>query len=254
LLWGPTAKNETLRFLNFWPVYTNVISVALNTDEPGDALQDRSARGMAAVEYVLFGPELSLPSLSSVQRERVCSYLLDMTTEIVHRTQHLHSVWQTEYTRYAAESIEKDKRLSLLLATQLNTVEEILWQRVGLPAGFFRGPADISKLDSIQADLSSAGLHATFKSINRLVEGDGRGTGLAGLLIKKHPRLSRSLLAVSRECVRLAAMLPESMTMALSTDLDSLESLFDTTGELKALLLETADTLNLSVQFEEDGD
>jgi predicted lipoprotein len=254
VLFGDTAKNDTKRFVFYRPIYTNVLELSLEPGAPKSALDDRTVRGLSALEYLLY-PESGTPGgVSTITSSERCNHLVSVADEVASRIAQLQQSWSNDFVSYA-DVDGKDRRLSILLAEQLNTLEELLWQRLGEPSGFFQREIEVDKLEAWRSGKSLSGLKMTLHSLNVLIEGEGQqNPGYAALLVEVNQTLAQDLIARSRGVMVLANSIEAPLHKTMGSDLGAVKRLFDAISELKEELLAAGDALELALHFEEDGD
>lgn len=262
-LFGPADEVTMKRRLGSWPVNEIVLDHVVASDEFSHMRGADDVRGYAAVEFLLFLP-VDAASATADQR---CPHLTDVSREIRELTAGVSRRWTGDYgTAFAGAGTpdspvarQKDA-LALIFAEGLNVTERLLWDRIGVPSGFFRGSGSLKLevLEAPHAGLAREGLRETLEALQRLVAGmDGR-PGLAALIATLEP--ARASDMVARTELALAALAPdgteatESLSATLRRRPSRLKGLYRQIQALQDQLAATGETLQLPIQVHQDGD
>jgi predicted lipoprotein len=181
-----------------------------------------------------------------------CQHALDVSAEIRARTQEWADRWRSGYAE-AFKAKPAKESLGSLVAEMLNVTEALLWKRLGVPSGFFRGDVDPQKLEAWRAEQSLPGIRASLATLQQLV-GGAEQAGLAGLIVAAHPGEARDLVKAIDASVRAADAIPISLFEGLDSHASKIEDLYEQVQDFKAALVALAQHLDLAIQAEEDGD
>lgn len=252
-LFGPADKLRIRRQLDDWPTHALVLNALLKEQAEASLFGDKSVRGFAAVEMMLYGDQ-TYPAVSGQwQSDTNCLHIQDVAKEIYQLSTQLHENWLQAYGETFTH-MQSQEALSLLFAEMLNTTDALLWQRLGIPANFFRGAVKTEQLEAWRSSQSLQGIIASLNTISIMLTDEAGKSGILSLLIKDHPDQAAKLFSVSSDTLTAAKAIGSPLKIALYQDQDAVEILFDDIQSLKNEILSSAEKLALNVQFEEDGD
>ncbi|WP_041446756.1 hypothetical protein [Thiocystis violascens] len=148
----------------------------------------------------------------------------------------------------------------MIFAEGLNVTERLLWERIGVPSGFFRGESSL-KLEMIEAPhagIARAGLRETLESLHRLAAGAEGQPGLAALIAGLEPERAADM--ISRGERALAELEPdtaeaaETLSATLHREPSRLKGVYRQVQALQDQIAGTGETLALPIQTHQDGD
>lgn len=252
LLFGPADKLNVKRKLGYWPTHETVLQVVVARDTADGVRNDPSVRGIAALEMMLFGNEGDVIA-SHWRIPQRCDHAQALSNEIHQLATELYSQWEQHYQN-DFKALTAQRALSLITAEVLNTVEAILWQRLGMPANFFRGETEIHKAEAWRSQESLAGIRASLNAMHVILRGDVNSIGLVNVVVLDAPEQAKALALAVDHATHVLQPMPPSLKQAMADDLDSVEALFNAIQDTKEQLLAAATAMQLTVQFEEDGD
>jgi len=251
-LFGPGDDLGAERRIGVWPAHTQVLDATVQPGAVREVRADPGVRGFAAAEYLLFAPD---DPAAATAHER-CEHLQDVVGEIASLTGDLEGQWRAGYgARVAAAGAAGtgSEPLALALAQALNLTENLLWQRIGLPSGFFRGTPRPDLVEAPYGQVSAAGLAASLDGLRRLLLG-GEGPGVLGLVAARDPALAARVAGALDRLEAEAARIRDPLGEAIVADKRRLQRLYDEIQELQNLLRDLVKTLGLQVLLTEDGD
>ncbi|MDZ7753590.1 MAG: imelysin family protein [Gammaproteobacteria bacterium] len=251
LMFGPARDAGLLRRIDLWPTHELMVDAAIRPEADRHTRNEPSARGLAAAEMLLFGDRHYPADEGQWSEPARCLHMADIGAEITGLTNQMANRWKTGYGPALLEG-EAMAVLSLVMAEILNTVEGMLWQRVGVPANFFRGDPRPEQLEAWRSGQSLAGIAASLRTIEVLLAGDAGAPGIASLLIAEQPRQARGMVRASRAALASADAITPPLRDALNGG--RTRDLFDAIQDLKNALLDSAALLGLTIAFESDGD
>ncbi len=262
-MFGPADEVTMKRRLGSWPVNEIVLDHVVASDEFSHMRGADDVRGYAALEFLLYLP-VNAEVATADQR---CPHLTNVTHEIKDLTAGVWKRWTAEYgyafvgAGEASSPIPtQDDALALVFAEGMNVTERLLWERIGVPSGFFRG-ADSLKLETIEAPhagIAREGLRETLEALRRLAAGADGQPGLAALIVDLDP--ARASDMVRRAERALAELQPdaeeaaEPLSATLRRQPSRLEGLYRQIQALQDQFAGIAEVLTLPVQTHQDGD
>lgn len=250
-MFGPARDLTIRRSIDLWPTYEVVLRAALEPDAEAYTRKEPNARGIAAAEMLLFG-DGKFPATSSQWQDATrCAHLRDINAEITRLTGDVAERWRQDY---ASMMIEGDAMavVNLVVAEILNSTESMLWQRLGLPANFFRGNPKPEQLEAWRSGQSLAGIKSSLQTIAKIISGMDESPGIASLLVAEEPAQAEALVRASQDALAKADGIEPPLSDALENS--NTEALFNAVQDLKNELLASADLLGLTIEFESDGD
>ncbi len=251
LMFGPARDMNVRRSIDHWPPNDVVAHAAIQPGAEIYTREERSARGFAAAEFLLFGDTRYPVGVAQWHEPGRCTHMRDINAEIARLSTEILRRWNRDFADMMIEG-DPSAAASLIIAETLNTTEAILWQRLGVPTNFFRGNPKPEQLEAWRSGESLAGIKASLRTIEQLIGGTHGQAGIASLLIATEPDKATSLIEASRLALATADSIPAPLRNALGNG--ETEDLFNAVQDLKNELLDTAALLGLSIQFESDGD
>ncbi len=260
-LFGPADDVTMKQRLGSWPVNEIVLDHAVASDEFNHMRSAYDVRGYAAAELLLF-----LPTDAGVATaDQRCTHLIDVTEEIAELGDGVRRRWMGVYGRAMAnpgagdDSIaSEDHALALVFAESMNVTERLLWQRIGLPSGFFRGEVAPAKLEAVHAGISREALNETLAALRLLVGGSAGAPGLAAVVAGIDLARAQDMVDRSERALDQLAPKPAEAGEPLSATLrrkpTRLRGLYREVQALQDQLAGTAETLALPVLTVQDGD
>jgi predicted lipoprotein len=256
-LFGPAQELSLTRRIGAWPSHGEVLEAVVRPDGIPEAGEEPKARGYAGAEYLLF----TVADASAATAARRCNHLEAITGEIAERTGELDRRWRTDYgpevmagadaagtgSEAALEPLER------AIARSLNLTENLLWQRTGLPSGFFRGDPRPELLEAPYSQQSKAGLAASLTGLERFLIGP-EGVGIASLAAAEDPALAADIARALERSAAEVAGISGTVSAAISADNKRLSRLYDEVQELQNLIRDLVEVAGLRVILTEDGD
>ncbi len=260
-LFGPADDIAMKRRLGTWPVNEIVLDRVVASDEFAQMRINDDLRGFAAAEYLLFVPE----GARAATADRRCVHLADVTGQIAELSADVHRRWTDHYgPAMAAPGTDEltiasaDHAMALVFAEGMNLTERMLWQRIGVPSGFFRGDAEPDKLEAVHAGLSRDALAATLESMQMLIAGRDDKPGLAASVAEVDAARAEALVERGERVIR--ALAPngdeanEPLADTLRREPARLQSLYKQVEALQDQLSSNAELMELPILTVQDGD
>lgn len=264
---GPVA-DEPLRYgpkIDFWPARPDTIEALLaetGTLDPDDL--GAAAKGLPAVEYLLFGAGAREGFHESTRRYE---YLVVLVDDLILQTQRLAEAWDPAGGDYQSELVEAGRgstmydTLSMALSEVVNrmgfTIENIRADKLG--AGIAPdGTPQPDKLESLFSGRSIGDINDNLRGIEQLYFGDPK-LGLLGLddyLEHRGFHLGarmQSELANSRAALERIDL---PFSVAIDSEQELVEDAIDRLELLQRLIqVDVIGALSLNVRFNDnDGD
>lgn len=263
-----------LNALDFWPVRVDTVedAVAGAPDAPDAAYLGGlgvSAKGMPALEYLLWGTE-EAPALVALQAEagaRRCGYARLLAADIAARTDALATAWSGEYadalatagsgsTTYASLKAGLDELVNKSIDACLTMVKG----KLDNPLGNLTGAAeDPSLMESRFSGRTRADLQANLAGVWAVYHGADEGAPAAGISVlvrELDPALDDRVRAQHARAGEVLAAVPEPMTSSLVADRTAVQLARDELDTFRRLLkLDVASTLGVTLALSDnDGD
>lgn len=258
VMFGPGRQQGLRRHLFSWPTHALIINAVLEPGVPEDVALNRHVRGLPAVEFMLFGDATMPVEAGMFEHAGRCAHLANIIGEVVERIDAHANIWTNGFGDGFVAKNNPDseiKRLSMLLAEALNTVDDILWQRLGGPAGLYGGIVQTEDLEAWRSGETLAGLEASLVTINEIVSGIGPDKpGIANLLAGRNADAASDLAQSTRDAVEVAGQIEGPLAGAIVDRPGSVEDLYAAIQDIQNHLIVTSEQLNLAVEFEKDGD
>jgi len=183
------------------PVHGVVLDAAVGDAGLRHLRKNPDMRGYAAVEHLLFVPADAAAATAAGR----CAHLRDATDEIADLTGRAKREWDRGFGNEFVSAgdgkpfLVPGDALSLVLARALNVTETLLRDGIGLPSGFFEGPAKPELLDAWRSNSSRQAFQATLDGFRLALLGDG-SSGIVdlvatrdGLVHRKNPVLAADI-------------------------------------------------------------
>ncbi|MCY1007217.1 imelysin family protein [Nannocystis pusilla] len=263
-----------LNALDFWPVRVDTVedAVAGAPDAPDAAYLGGlgvSAKGMPALEYLLWGTE-EAPALVALQAgdgARRCGYARLLAADIAARTDALATAWSGEYadalatagsgsTTYASLKAGLDEIVNKSIDACLTMVKG----KLDNPLGNLTGAAeDPSLMESRFSGRTRADLQANLEGVWAVYHGADDGAPAAGISVlvrELDPALDDRVRAQYARAGEVLAAVPEPMTSSLLAHRTAVQLARDELDTLRRLLkLDVASTLGVTLALSDnDGD
>lgn len=262
--------------LDFWPVRPGSIETTLEDDAPfvvGDddrLLLGAAAKGMPAIEYLLYGPGVDAARFEDARR---CAYLIALTADLERQARALREAWAGPFgqqLRIAAGDGTADggmqryddirESFGELVNSLSFTVEVVRTDKLGRPFGLTGGEPQPDALESRFAQRSIADAIDTLGGVEAIFTGryDGRSRtgGIAGLLRERGQ--PQDLLFERHMAAASAALeaIDGPLERAIERDRDGVQAALDALRELQIFLqVELTQALAVTVTFGgSDGD
>ncbi|MEM7405577.1 MAG: imelysin family protein [Pseudomonadota bacterium] len=258
VMFGPGREQGLRRHLFSWPTHAMIINAVLEPGVAEDVALNRHVRGLPAVEFMLFGDQKMPVEAGMFEHAGRCAHLDDIMSEVVKRIGAHADVWTNGFgDGFVAKNSPDSEvsRLSMLLAEALNTVDDILWQRLGGPAGLYGGIVQTEDLDAWRSGETLAGLEASLVTINDIVSGAGpEQPGIANLLANRNSDAASDLVRSTRDAVAIAREIEGPLAGAILDRPGTVKDLYAAVQDVQNYLIVTSEQLELAVEFEKDGD
>ncbi len=202
------------KVIDFWPVREGSIDDLLTSDDAvtpqAYRLKGALVRGVAAVEYLLYGPPAEqLPTANA--SDRLCAVLVAMTLDLNELANGLNALWiggeapyiETFTQPQAGEFMNERGALSELVNRMGFTLENMRVDRLGTPLGDkVGGQLQPQVVESRYSGHSLNDLKAPLETIEHLFFGSGTEDSLA---LVHQPRLAQRTDIIETFRTRLAA-------------------------------------------------
>ena len=255
-LFGPADALALERRIGSWPVHSMVLDNVVAAEDRGRMADGVNVRGYAAAEYLLFVPADAAAATAAGR----CAHSREVTDEIADLTARAQQEWDHGFAEQFVSAgdgkpfLIPGDALSLAVAEALNVTERMLWERLGVPSGFFKEKAKPELLEAWYSESSRDGLLATLEGLHLALIGDGR-TSLAelvatkdGLVSTRDPALAAD---INRQIEKALTDLGDS-DVALRTELrdkpSRLKRLYRGIQKLQDQLVEVSLVLELDVR------
>jgi len=241
------------------PSNSTVLKAVVESDEFAGMRQGIDVRGYAAVEYLLFAPQISQDAVAD---ER-CLHLTDITAEITARLTRAKNRWDRDYRGGFLNAgdgrpyLNANDALSQVVAQTMNIIEDTVRERIGFPTNFNDGPAKPALLDAPYSKISLEGLQAIADGVASVMTGDGTNgllTLLAtrdGIAHKKDPGLAkdirRQLERVDKSLQKLRDK-KEPLFIVIKNKPSALKKVYKEMSRLEDMIADAAMTLELDVK------
>ena len=271
---GPYSE-EPQRFgpkIDFWPARPETVEETLAGDDELDA--DSAARlgapakGLHALEYLLFEPDADVLSLFEEDPRRG-EYAVAIADDLIVRAHALWEAWAPDYGNFMGEltgagrTSTRYDTLNRALGEVVNrmgyTLENMSAEKLAKPLGDSAG--GVPQPDQAESPFSRRSLEDlrdNLRGIELLYFGSAeRGLlSLDSYLLSRGRHLSERFRARLTACYAALDAIPDSLEVAVESDPASVRELMARLGELRRLIqVDVINALSLSVGFNDnDGD
>lgn len=271
---GPIAEQMQQGPLDFWPARPDTIDAAI-TDAPATidaaylATRGTSAKGMPALEYLLFGtdPSAVLPALQGPDGPRRCAYAVVLADDIAARADQLAGAWTPGF----ADSLATAGAGSTVYATTQAGVDAVtnkliealtvmVKAKLDTPLGNLTGAAvDPALLESRFAARSKRELAVDLTAVWSVYHGADpvvNAEGLSVLVNDVDPGLNQRVHVQYESAARAVDMIPEPMATALVEHRGAVQFARDEIDTLRRMIkLDVASALGVTLSLSDnDGD
>jgi uncharacterized protein len=270
---GPYS-DEPQRFgpqIDFWPARPDTVENTLAGSDPltpeAAAAFGAPAKGLPAIEYLLYQPEIDVAAAFALAPRR-CEYLLAISADLIVQARALRSAWEPGQGNYLGELTGAGKTsvhfetLQLALGEIVNrmgyTLENIRGEKLGKPLGTTSGGTpQPDKAESPFSGRAIEDIRDNLRGIERLYFGDGSSTdlGLEGYL-KQRGKSFAKLMRGELDASFGALFAIEPLSEAIVSRRPEVEAAVARLGALqRAIQVDVINSLALSVGFNDnDGD
>lgn len=272
---GPLAEQMQPGPLDFWPARPDTIEAAIAgapaaIDATYLASKGTSAKGMPALEYLLFGtdPAAVLPALTDpTGGARRCAYARVVAEDIAARATAVHDAWSPGF----ADALARAGDGSPVYASAQAGVDEVVNKlidglavmvktKLDTPLGNLTGAAvDPALLESRFSGRARADLAANLEGVWAVYHGAdpvGVAEGLGVLVHDVDPGLNQRVHVQYESAAAAVAAIPEPLADALTTDREAVQFARDELDALRRMLkLDVASALGVTLMLSDnDGD
>lgn len=253
--------------LDYWPVRTDTIDVAI-ADLKGPsaaaahlATLGISARGMPALEYLLWGdmPGTVLADMDDETHGAArCAYARALAADIATRADLVHAAWTGDHADALARAGQPG--LDQLLNHQIDAIATMVKTKLDTPLGNLTGAAvDPTLVESRFSGRGQADLQANLDGVWAVYHGadlDAPAAGLAVLVADLDPALDDRVRAQHARARDVLAQIPGPLGGALFTDRQAVQLARDELDALRRILkLDVASLLGVTLALSDnDGD
>jgi predicted lipoprotein len=241
------------------------------TDVINDAWVDglgNTARGLPAIEYLLFSSDDAAVVLTGFGDARRCDYLEALAAHVERTSSRIVTEWTAPGTGYATflsapgtaggpASLGSELSAVTTVVTQIiAAIEGVKVARLGQPLGHMTGTPDPTSVESPYGDASVDALSATLRGARRLWSTGEHS--LDGFVRSRNARLADAILADFDGASSAVAAVPSPFVPYVSGSDHTLgDAAYDSVGVLERVLLTDASTtmaVSIGGNFETDGD
>lgn len=256
--------------IDFWPARPGTIDDVLSGDRPLDADSvaslGASAKGLTAIEYLLFAPEMLAEFETNPRRGE---YAVALAADLISRIQELWEAWHPDFGDYLGELLGAGRdstrftTLNAALGAFVNrigyTLENDRNEKLGRPLGDTAdGTPQPDLVESSFSQRSLDDLRDNLRGIELLLLGDAAaGIGaLEGYLESRGRKLGGRIRERLAACHAAIDAIPAPLASALSDDPDSVRALMRELSAMQRLVqVDLVNALSLTVGFNDnDGD
>lgn len=275
--YGPVAEQMQKGALDFWPARADTIEAAIATAASAAAIDDAfidgkgtSAKGIPALEYLLFGddPAAVLPALTDpATGARRCAYARALATDIAGRSDDLAAAWTPTFADQLASAGDGSalyRTAQLGVDEVVNNLIEALGTMVKVklddPLGNTTGAAaDPALLESRFSGRGKADLLRSLAAAWAVYHGadlEGPSAGVAVLVHDLDPGLHQRVTLQYEHARDAVDAIPEPMSAALVDDRSAVQFARDELDTLRRMMkLDVASTLGVTLALtDNDGD
>lgn len=273
---GPAMTLRIEGEVDFWPTRPTNVELAIQGEQSlDDAWFDAagtSAKGLPALDYLLFDPERTDEELLTVLAEdpRRCPYVEGLGAHVARQAARLLEAWSPEGGDYRGALVNagdgseafmsEHEAVSAVLNHFIATLEDVKLNRLAKPMGLTESPADPLRVESPHGGHDVADLLATLRGLRDLWTGDRDGTegvGLDDYVASRDPELADRFTGEMDNLVGLAESIePPLADRIREGDTRDAEQLHQALRETqRTMASEVAMTLAVTVTFtDNDGD
>ena len=266
---GPVVAQMQAGPLDFWPVRVDTVEAKLaEAPTPIDAAWidglGTSAKGMPALEYLLFVPDF----LTAPDRTRRCAYARALADDIARRTRAIADAWDPDHADalaragagsdvYTSEQAGLDAVVNATIENLYRMVKEKLDRPLGNLSGGDPDPDALESrfsrttLDDLEANLRG------FAGVYLGADGESGGQpGLGALIAARDPGLDERILAQHGVARDALAAIPRPIAEALVEHRSDVQRARDEIDALRRLIkLDVASLLGVTLMLSDnDGD
>ena len=258
---SPIKSLYVYRQIDQLPINTTVIDAVLKDPSLHPGEEERTIFGFGSIEYLLFADNNSQMALSRFEEKSNCLLLKEMVIDLTENIIKIKKYWNQDpdgakhqFKEVTGKFYLDQKEVTTnIVAQMLNSLEMIVWHKIGLPANFFRGDPDFKKLDAWRSQYSLNNIKAIFLGVDK-VYGDINTMGLYHLIYVKDKNLANRISDHFDHINSLFNKLTLPIEKNYDNPPDEFEAIFHELQELQNDLTEMAKLLDLKLVFEEDGD
>lgn len=258
---APIKSLFVYRQVDQLPMNTIIVDAVLKkpTLHPGN--EERSIYGYATIEYLLFFNGDENEAFQKLKDENVCHFLENTAHDLSKNISKIKKYWlelpdgaKAQFTEVKGKFYLDQKEVTTnVVAQMLNSLEMLIWNKIGLPANFFRGEPDPKKLDAWRSQYSLNNIKAIINGIEK-VYGDTNSLGIYHLIYAKDKSLANSIKEHFEHINHLLDELTSPIEVNLNNPPDEFEEVFHELQEVQNEITDMAKILELKLVFEEDGD
>ncbi len=243
------------------PVNTIIIDAVLKDASVHPGEKERSIYGYASLEYLLFADNDAKAALTQLKDKQTCQFLKNTAVDLAKNIKKIKKYWLTEPDGAKQQFKEAKGKFYLdqkevttnIVAQMLNSIEVVVWHKMGLPSNFFRGNPELTKLDAWRSQSSLSNIKAVISGVDKIY-GDIETMGIYHLIDAKDKKLANSIRSHFDHINLLLDKLTLPIEEGFNDPPDEFEEIFHELQELQNELTEMAKELELKLVFEEDGD
>lgn len=277
LAFGPIAEQMQQAALDFWPARPDTIEAAIASAAEAAAITPAfiagkgvSAKGMPALEYLLFGadPAAVLPALSDpATGARRCAYAGAVADDIASRAAALQSAWSPGFADSLARAGDGSEvfpsaqaGVDAVVNASIEALAVMVKTKLDTPLGNLTGAAvDPELLESRFAGRSKRDLQRNLDGVWAVYHGadpEGPAEGIAALVRAVDPGLDERVHMQHARAVDVLAAVPEPFAGALVDDRGAVQLARDELDALRRMLkLDVASALGVTLSLSDnDGD
>jgi predicted lipoprotein len=273
--YGPIADQMQQGPLDFWPARPDTIETAIT--DAADAVDQAyidgkgtSAKGMPALEYLLFGPDPAsvLASLTDPSTgARRCAYAEALAADIAARAAALEAAWSPGFADTLARAgagselyPTSQAGLDAVVNGSIEALAVMVKSKLDTPLGNLTGAAvDPELLESRFAASSVRELQRSLDGVWSVYHGadlQGPAEGISSLVQAVDPGLDERVRMQHARAVDTMAAIPDPIADALTTDRGAVQLARDELDTLRRMLkLDVASALGVTLSLSDnDGD
>ncbi len=255
---GPMIGDNTDLKIHYLPIRKNQIKANLKTDLSSDVHLPVSARGLAAIEYLLFDNRTTSEEMIKLFAEHTqrCAYLMLLGQQLVSDNEKILSDWNSFF---AAQFNGKDGKitqaeaLGQLFRSMISYFEAVIKNQLGRPAGINAEQSSPYKSEAWRSGTSIDNMIAGVYTFGQLLD---IKTGLVDLLENNNQSpVSDKLSKVTAELKKSLRNIESDLFIAVDESPQLVRAAYDNYVELTHLLKQAAKALNIQIGFnDQDGD